>query len=68
MLHSMVYIDMVDEELPNEAEILLDELLTSEDWYKIYSPYSTNSFYFSDIAIRNNLEQKNVIAKYIKGF
>jgi len=75
MLHSMVYIDMVDEELPNEAEILLDELLTSEDWYKIYFPYSTNSFYLSDIAIRNNLEQKmlslntsRVFNAYLKTF
>ena len=46
-----------------------------DDWHTIYTPYSTNSFSYSNIALKNNLRKKivslelsRVVNAYIKTF
>lgn len=71
LLHGIVYTCM---ESDFESE-LLESIVPMEIWYKLYEPYSTNSFAFSEIAIQNNINEKayaiptsEIIKEYLRAF
>ncbi len=71
LIHGMAYTRIASE----ESDDFMDTLMFIGDWMDVYEPYCTNSFGFSEVAIREDLNRKindlgadKVNQEYIKTF